>query len=143
MTKKTILGTLIFALICSCSCFLSTAVHAEEINQGAIEIPDDSGYTETEPINLGEEDYDNENENINSEANDDTIDINAITGGRNAEDNTEIESTNIDDNSSTINLEELTEVEEPSIWPMVISLSALGLVIVIIIVLNLFGRRKK
>lgn len=147
--KQTILGTLILTLACGCACAFSPAARAEEINQGTIEMPDDSGYTETntESVNLEERnssDAENQNQDAGPEDNNDgSVDINAITGGRNIEDDSGIETTNIDDNSSTVNFTEDAEVEEPSAWPMIISLCALGAVIVAIIVLNLFGRRKK
>ncbi len=152
MTKKqSFLGVFILAL--ACGCLFSPLAHAEEINQGAIEVPDDSSASGSETVNLGENGDANsesqgtaptETENTEATGNtENTSDTNSITGGRNLEDGSTVENINIDDNSSLVDFEEETTVEEPSIWPMVISLCALGAVLLTIIVLNLLGRRKK
>jgi len=39
--------------------------------------------------------------------------------------------------------EEIEEETEPALWPMYLSLGALGLAILVFIILNLFGRKQK
>lgn len=55
----------------------------------------------------------------------------------------ESDDTNQDEPTNEDNAEEDEEAGEPTAWPMYLSLGALGLMVVVFIILNLFGGRKK
>lgn len=153
--KQLFIATLLFALAFCLGTSVTPQAYAEEINQGAIEVPDDSAATDsntsfdagdnasTPPAAEPQSEPTDQNAGNTTNHDGTSADNNAVTGGRNSDDNSgSASNVYVDDNSNTNLRTETETTEQPSPVPMIVSLCALGLVIIAIIVFNLLGRRK-
>lgn len=126
------------------SLIYAAPVHAEEIVQGTVEMPSNDGAS-TDNTN-STNNQDNGIMPISAESSD-----NSTETPVNADETGDTASVDGDFQSEIIlydvepEAEELADDEtaEPPLWPLIVSASAMGVTLVVIIVLNLISRSKK
>lgn len=125
------------------SLIYATPVHAEEVVQGTVEMPDDSASTDNTNNTNGQDD------GIMPISADDTEGSNGLSTDVSETDDTASADGDFQSEIILYDVEPETEASadeeaaEPPLWPLIVSASAMGVTLIVIIVLNLINRPKK
>lgn len=144
MNKKVIYGT-IFTLSLVFGGLNFTPAHAEETVTGHIELDDDVDATSAENTPVATSD---DTEITPNEYDTMPISETELEEGTSGEpevvcaDESEPDCNTSDPTPEIVEEDGETETIDPELWPLILSLSSLGATIILVIIINVFGRKK-
>lgn len=146
-----IISSLILGTVCGLAALTPTPAYADDnVNRRAIPMPDDSYTTDQaspdstadNPDNTAGHDY-AENSNPDAGIENTNLDADELESTDSEDSNTEDIDTTDDESDANAEAEEDTENSDgAALWPVIISFSAIFAAIVVILVLNLTGKRR-